>query len=178
MKSRVRLTTEEALFIKCLYDEYYSLMFSVTKRFGLQKADREDIVSTAMISLMNNTVTLQKLQPEERKYYITKAVISTSINHMKRQDALQKAVSKNAAAGYDLKSEIIIEDQVILKIELMDIIKSIMALPEKESQCIRMKYLLGYNNSEIAGMTELSENSVNQYIMRARKQIRTMLYNK
>ena len=68
------------------------------------------------------------------------------------------------------------EEIVSLRMELANVLSSIMSLPEKESQCIRLKYLFDRNNAQIAQMTGLSENSVNQYILRARKHIRSLLY--
>ena len=177
MRSKITLNTEDALFMKCIYQEYCSLMFSVTKRFGLKKADQEDIVSTVLISLMNNAATLKEIPADERKYYITRAVVSACINHLKKQDALHKAVNKNTVSAQDTKPENSIEEQVDLRIRLINVMNSIMSLPEKESQCIRLKYIFGYTNAEIAVMTGLSENSVNQYIKRARDRIRSMLYS-
>ena len=80
-------------------------------------------------------------------------------------------------SAQDTKPENSIEEQVDLRIRLINVMNSIMSLPEKESQCIRLKYIFGYTNVEIAEMTGLSENSVNQYIKRARDRIRSMLYS-
>ncbi|MCR4622579.1 MAG: sigma-70 family RNA polymerase sigma factor [Clostridiales bacterium] len=171
------LSAEEALFIECIYKEYHVLMFSVSRRFGLKKQDQEDLVSTVMISLMNNATTLRKIPSDEQKYYITRAVISTAINHLKRQKIINKRIDSNNSSIDEIKSEIDLEETVILKIELANVISSIMSLSKKESQCIRLKYLFGYNNTEIAERTSLSENSVNQYIMRARKRIRKTMYD-
>ena len=176
MKRRVHLTDEEASFVECLYREYYRLMFSVTRRFDISEHDKQDVISTAMLSLMNNINTLQRKPPDERKYYITRATITASINYLKRLRMDKGKVRGDVSSITEVVSSTDFEEQLLLKIELSNVLNSIMDLPEKEGLCIRYKYLSGYNNSEIASLTGLSENSVNQYIMMARKKIRSMTY--
>ena len=176
MKKKVKLNEEQALFIECIYKEYYPLMFSVAKRYGLKKSDQEDVVSNVMVSLMNNAATLKSIPPDERQYYIIRTVISTSINHLKKQSTIIKVSDDHIPPANERDPVPDTEEIVSLRMELANVLSSIMSLPEKESQCIRLKYLFDRNNAQIAQMTGLSENSVNQYILRARKHIRSLLY--
>lgn len=174
MKKTTSIDADDAHFIESIYREYHQLMFSVAGRFGLSAADQEDVVSAVMIWLLSNINVLQKIAPEKRQCYIAKAVISASINHRKKQKAQLKKQSGGLTDAEQTSTSL--EEQVILKTELLKVINGIMSLPDKESQCIQLKYLSGYANAEIAEKTGLSENSVNQYIKRARKHIRTTLY--
>ena len=175
MRKTTSIDADDALFIESIYREYHQLMFSVAGRFGLSAADQEDVVSEAMIWFLSNISTLQKIAPEKQQYYIVRAVISVSVNCLRKQKAHLKKRSEGLTDT--AQTDISLEEQVILKTELFNVINSIMSLPYKESQCIRLKYLSGCTNAEIAERTGLSENSVNQYIMRARKHIRTTLYS-
>ena len=165
---------DDTLFIESIYKEYHGLMFSVAGRFGLNTADQEDVVSSVMIWLLDNTNTVREIETEKRQYYIAKAVISKSIDFLRKQKAQQKkpldGLLDTAQPGISL------EDRVVLRTELLNVFNTVMSLPEKESLCIRLKYLSGCTNTEIASATGLSESSVNQYIMRARKHIREALY--
>ena len=174
MKHRTALNKKDVVFIESLYREHCLLMFSVAERFGFGIHDQEDVVSTALSSLMNHVDRLREISAEERKYYIRRAVISTSINHLKQQAAQQKRIVGDLSTIEHLADDTDIEEEVMLRIELANVLNSIMTLPEKESRCVRLKYLSGYTNAEIAGVTGLSESSVNQYIKRARKRIRFM----
>lgn len=176
MKKKVKLNEEQALFIECVYKEYYQLMFSVAKRYGFKNPDQEDVVSNVMVSLMNNAATLKSIPPDERQYYIIRTVISTSINHLKKQSTIIKVPDDHIPPANERDPVTDTEEIVSLRMELANVLSSIMSLPEKESQCIRLKYLFDRNNAQIAQMTGLSENSVNQYILRARKHIRSLLY--
>ncbi len=176
MKKKAILNNDDALFIESVYKEYCPLMFSVSGRFGLKKSDQEDVISNAMISLMNNAATLKNIASDARRYYIAKAVLSATMNHLKKQGATLKTADKSLSPESEPDFSSVTEEKAMLRIELANVLSSIMSLPEKESQCIRLKYLSDCNNSEIARITGLSENSVNQYILRARKHIRSLLY--
>ena len=176
MKLRLRLSDEESLFVDNIYKEYHSLIFMIIQKFGIKAPDQEDVASAVTVSLMNNIRTLQEIPSEQRSYYIVRATISTAINFKKKQKRDEDKGGEDLPTIETIPSDLDIEELVIWRIELAQVLNCIKGLSEKENQCIRSRYLMGYNNSEIANITNLSETSVNQYIMRARRKIQMVIY--
>ena len=158
----------DSVFVAELYERHAGLMFKTAYGFGLRKEAAEDVVSTAMLRLMRHADTLSSLSPPRLKAYIVTAVRRTAVERvsreaLRRRKEREAALDKEDASGADgwLKREEL--DRVLLAIE---------ELPEKEKACIKLKFLLGKSDEQIALENGISASSVRKYIRRGRKHIR------
>ena len=176
MRDVTKLYEEDACFIEYLYNEFGKLMFTVARRFTIERMDLEDVVSTTLMALMNNTQTLQALSYEDQKAYIARAVIATSISFLRKCRAKHnKEISIDSLGGQTADTKTgNTEDMILLSSELEMVIRTIMQLPDNERRCLQLRYLQNRNNEEIAAITGLSVNSIPQYIKRARTHLRIM----
>ena len=176
MRDVTKLYEEDACFIEYLYNEFGKLMFTVARRFSKERMDLEDIVSTTLLALMNNAQTLKALTYEDQKAYTARAVITASINFLrKRRTKQSREVSIDVLDGQTVETRTCnTEEMILLSSELDTVIRSIMQLPDNERRCLQLKFLKNRNDEEIAAITGLSMNSIPQYIKRARTHLRIL----
>ena len=176
MKDAEKPYDKDAQFAEYLYHTFGKLMFVIARRFADERMDLEDIVSAALLALMNNAQTLQALSYEDQKAYIARAVITTSISHLrKRKTKHDREIPIDSVDGRtsDTKAGNM-EEMILLSGELETVIRAIMQLPENERRCLELKFLKNRNDEEIAAITGLSVSSIPQYIKRARAHLKSL----
>ena len=67
-----------------IYRKHERLMYYIAGKYSEVSVQREDIVQTAVLSLLKNEATLQRLPPYAQINYIAAAVRNTAINTIKR----------------------------------------------------------------------------------------------
>ena len=164
-------------FMSELFIKNSGLMYKVAWNSTNVPSDVDDIVSGSCVALIRNISTLKKLNDNELRSYIVHTVRGTAINTWKKsrgyrqlfqsvdEDKLENISDQNKGMG------------TISFFEELDAVKrAIEALPENEKSVIRMKYLDGESDKEIAEQIGIAEGSVRKYIQRARKRIRDTVY--
>lgn len=71
-------------FMEDIYLKHERLMYYIAGKYSEVSVQREDIVQTAVLSLLKNEATLQRLPPYAQINYIAAAVRNTAINTIKR----------------------------------------------------------------------------------------------
>ena len=158
----------DSAFVAELYERHAGLMFKMAYGFGLRKEAAEDVVSTAMLRLMRHADTLSSLSPPRLKAYIVTAVRRTAVERVSRE-ALRRRKEREAALDREDASG---ADGWLKREELDTVLLAIEKLPEKEKACIKLKFLLGKSDEQIALENGISASSVRKYISRGRKHIR------
>ena len=75
---------EKPCFMEDIYRKHERLMYYIAGKYSEVSVQREDIVQTAVLSLLKNEATLQRLPPYAQINYIAAAVRNTAINTIKR----------------------------------------------------------------------------------------------
>ena len=75
---------EKPCFMEDIYLKHERLMYYIAGKYSEVSVQREDIVQTAVLSLLKNEATLQRLPPYAQINYIAAAVRNTAINTIKR----------------------------------------------------------------------------------------------
>ena len=74
---------EKPCFMEDIYLKHERLMYYIAGKYSEVSVQREDIVQTAVLSLLKNEATLQRLPPYAQINYIAAAVRNTAINTIK-----------------------------------------------------------------------------------------------
>ena len=175
MKDVDKLCEEDIIFIEHLYRKYSKRIYSVCGRFIHEPMDREDLVSIVLLALMSKSDKLQSLLPFEQERYITKATITACFNFLRKRKLIwgrEISVENMNFRGYDTNSDL--AEHIQLQEELNTVLLAIMQLPEKERECIKLKYLYNKTDEEVATITHLSINSIPKYIQRSREHMRVL----
>lgn len=75
---------EKPCFMEDIYLKHERLMYYIAGKYSEVSVQREDIVQAAVLSLLKNEATLQRLPPYAQINYIAAAVRNTAINTIKR----------------------------------------------------------------------------------------------
>ena len=71
-------------FMEDIYRKHERLMYYIAGKYTTNLVQREDIVQTAVLALLKNEATLQRLPPYAQVNYIAVAVRNTAVNAIKR----------------------------------------------------------------------------------------------
>lgn len=163
-------------FMSELYMNYRALMYKTAWSSTRVSADVDDIISDSCVALIKHISKLKEMNDNEIRQYIVITVRNTAINAWRRS---KKCRQLFYSAGEDLEN---ISDKhkgqgTISFFEELDAVRNaIQALPENEQILIRMKYLEGKSDKEIAEQIGIADSSVRKYIQRARNHIKDTVY--
>ena len=128
--------------------------------------DAEDLTQEVIMKLWSKRLTLKEIDNMES--YIMRMVKNMSLNRLaashKRHDSLEEVETKETVVA----PHKVLEDRNLL--EIMQLI--IDGLPENKRMVVQLRSVEGYSLSEVAEITELTENNVRVVLSRARQEIK------
>ncbi len=170
---------EEREFMKTLYEQNNKLMFAVAWKYLHDPMRVQDVVSQSCVKLMENIDTLRTLEEPKLRAYIVRVVRNNSINYIKKRNSdntrcksIDNYDELNIPVEHDFTHKIALEEELSLVMSAID------SLPEKERDIMRMKFSMNMSDEEIAKKVSLSTASIRQYIRRARKRLKEIVYEK
>lgn len=153
-----------------LYNEFERLMYSIAFKYTTIPQIAEDIVQDSVENLLKKINTIRTMKKRVLASYITSTVRNTSINHLKAIEHERGHI----VGDLDNELETIQTDGSIERLlQLADDLKKLSLIWEKLSREDRFllegKYILGYNNNELARMFRCQPNSIRMKLTRARR---------
>jgi RNA polymerase sigma-70 factor (ECF subfamily) len=166
---------EDREFILALYEKYNKLIYrKIQDRVGTTH-EIEDLVNDTLIKLIEKIETLKSLEERELLYYIVKASNHTASDFIKRCSVQQKHIYYGNAN--DLRDNIseLKDESYTYNERLEDLAKAILKLPERDSGLLIDKYFFHKTDRELAASIGIKENSVREYLTRARRRARALM---
>lgn len=144
-----------------LVDAYADMILRISYQYLRQTCDAEDICQTVFLKYLSNNCQFDSIEHE--KAWIIRTTINACKDHLKsaffrRTVALDEAACVAAPQAPDT--------------EIMDAVKT---LPENYRISIYLFYYEDYSAREIGQLLGKSEATVNQYLSRARRKLRSYL---
>lgn len=144
-----------------LVDAYGDMILRISFQYLKQTSDAEDICQTVFLKYLTNAPDFDNFEHE--KAWIIRTTINTCKDHLKsaffrRTVSLEEAAAVAAPQAPDT--------------EIMDAVKT---LPENYRISIYLFYYEDYSAREIGQLLGKSEATVNQYLSRARRKLRSYL---
>ena len=162
---------EKPCFMEDIYLKHERLMYYIAGKYSEVSAQREDIVQTAVLSLLKNEATLQRLPPYAQINYIAAAVRNTAINTIKRD---QKETARCIPLD-DLTEDFPqahipgAEVRYLEKEKQEELLTAFQEIREEERQLLYGKYLMDLSDTELAQMLGCKPSSVRMKLTRARR---------
>lgn len=163
-------------YIIWLYSEFEKLMYSTALKYTSVPQIAEDIVQDSMVNLIKKVDTIRSMKRQVLASYITSTVRNTSINRIKaleyeREHVLEDSDEELESAPIDVSLESIV--QLSEDIKNLSLIWGMLS---KEDQfLLEGKYILGYNNKELAQMFLCQPSSIRMKLTRARRNALALL---
>jgi RNA polymerase sigma-70 factor (ECF subfamily) len=160
--------------LQSLLKQFYSPLCLFAERLVANKAAAEDIVGESFIKLWNKRSDFESTQNIKAFLYIT--VRNACLNYLKRakRDSLNQ---KQLAYLTGEKEEFVLNEMIraeVLK-ELMDEIEN---LPEQCRKVLKLAYLSGLKNQQIAKMLNISVHTVKNQKARAIQLLKLRLHDR
>jgi len=152
-----------------VYEEYYPKLYKYTLYRVGNHSIAEDLVSDAFEKALTRYNTYN---PEKAKLstWLFAIVNNTIINYHKKQQHYSPSLElENMESKYRL-------EDLVIELELKEILlKSLMALDERQRNIVALKFGAGLTNREIAQITELTESNVGTILYRALRRLRDII---
>ena len=144
-----------------LVNLYADMMLRISYQYLKQTCDAEDICQTVFLKYLSNEPEFDSIDHE--KAWFIRTTINTCKDHLKTAFFRRTAPLEDAAH---------IAAPQPLENELLGALKS---LPEKYRISIYLYYYEEYSAKEIGKVLDKSETTVNQYLSRGRRKLRSIL---
>jgi RNA polymerase sigma-70 factor (family 1) len=149
--------------LQSLLKQFYSPLCLFADRLLRDQAAAEDIVGESFIKLWNKRSNFESLQNIKAFLYIT--VRNACLNYLKqaKRDSLNQ---KQLAYITGEKEEFVLNEMIRAEV-LKEIMQEIEKLPEQCGKVLRLGYLEGLRNQEIADLLQVSVHTVKNQKARA-----------
>lgn len=149
--------------LQSLLKLFYSPLCLFAERLLADSAAAEDIVGESFLKLWNKRTNFESLQNIKAFMYIT--VRNACLNHLKQ--AKRDSLSKKQLAYLTGEKEEFVLNEMIRAEVLKEIMQEINNLPEQCRKVLKMGYLEGMKNQEIADLLNISVHTVKNQKARA-----------
>jgi RNA polymerase sigma-70 factor (ECF subfamily) len=157
--------------LQTLIKQYYSTLCLFAERLLADSAAAEDIVGESFVKLWNKKADFENHQNLKAFMYIT--VRNACLNYLKqaKRDSLNK---KQLAYITGEKEEFVLNEMIRAEV-LKEIMDEINNLPEQCRKVLKLGYLEGMKNQEIADLLNISIHTVKNQKARAIQLLKTRL---
>ena len=165
------LTTKNSCFMEDLYLRHERLMYFIAGKYTANAQKREDIVQTAVVSLLRKEATLRRLPPYTQINYIAAAVRNTAINALKReQKELDRCISLEDLTETFPTQFMPSAEAITLEKELQkDLLAVFQEMKEDAQQLLMGKYLMDLSDAELAQTLGCKPSSIRMKLTRVRR---------
>ena len=165
------LTTKNSCFMEDLYLRHERLMYFIAGKYTANAQKREDIVQTAVVSLLRKEATLRRLPPYAQINYIAAAVRNIAINALKReQKELDRCISLEDLTETFPTQFMPSAEAITLEKELQkDLLAVFQEMKEDEQQLLMGKYLMDLSDAELAQTLGCKPSSIRLNLTRVRR---------
>ena len=153
---------------KALFHQYYPLLAKFSHRYIYDDDACEDLIQDVFATLWEKRKTLEI---RSLKSYLFVALKNKCLGYLRHCNV------KDRHEVFLIEAYMESSDELDLDIELIKKIKQCLAdLPDKMREIFEKKYTIGLTAAEIAEDMDISVNTVNTYLKRAKNRIRTELF--
>ena len=160
--------------LQTLLKHYYSALCLFAERLLGDSAAAEDIVGESFVKLWNKRTNFENHQNLKAFMYIT--VRNACLNYLKQ--AKRDSLSKKQLAYLTGEKEEFVLNEMIRAEVLKEIMNEIDNLPEQCRKVLKLGYLEGMKNQEIADLLDISIHTVKNQKARAIQLLKIRLRNR
>lgn len=158
-------------FLIKLYQDYHLLMFSTAGKYTSNAHDKEEIVQSALVKLVENVDRLRTLECCALTTFVVILTRNVAINYLRHLNVIQKhayplSEQDSAALADDFSS---LDELVILRDRVSALERIWPQLSEQEQLLLSGKYILGLSDAELAQLVGCKSSSVRMKLTRARR---------
>lgn len=165
-------------FIENLYIEYMPLIRSRVYKYINNIDICNDLAHDCMVKMIRYIDRVKILPEDKIGAYITVCITNIVLNYLKRSSKQVTSSIYDLSDDYYLADDVSIEDEIEQKYDYQTIRAGFDKLRERDKSIIIMKYDLELNDSQIADILDIKQDSVRMTVLRCvrklKKQIKKM----
>lgn len=146
-----------------LYNEYYYELIGWCSLMTQNRTLAEDLVQEAFLRALINAELIQNLQPRQQKAWLYRTVKNLYLDKVRH------------TAFETITDDVLSETEVSEKYTDIDNQQLIDTLPDEERFLFIMRYIQGYNATELGTLFGLPSGTVRSRLSSARKRLRSAL---
>jgi RNA polymerase sigma-70 factor (ECF subfamily) len=159
-------------FMADLYENYYSLIKNIIRKYVQDNSNIEDLIHNVIINLIDKIPLLISFEKYVLISYISAVSKNIAVNFIKHQNINSEFTffgdEEDIADSIEDRAKMP-EEFLINKEENENLNKILKKLPEKQRLFLQFKYFFEMNDKEIAKIFGIKPESVKVYISRARE---------
>jgi len=160
-----------------IYKLYYKAMFNAALRILQNTYDAEDVMQEAFLNAFTKLDSFKGEVPFGA--WLKRIVINASLTHIKKKNKLQEVNLEvvdrklESESGSEQEAVELKIDYVNLKVK--EVSKAMAQLKESYRTILNLSLVEGYDNEEIAGIMNISNENCRTTISRAKSRLRKVL---
>lgn len=167
--SLVLSSVEDQNYIKELYVEYHRLMYSIAGKYFTSIDDCQDLVQSCFVRLIDHVDTLRTLDQRALISYIATTVNNAAYTYFRKD----RSASLTSIDALNDTQDLCTEDFVVQLLSQLDrkalITKVWPKLSHEDRALLEGKYILNYNNNDLAKYFDCKPDSIRMKLCRARR---------
>lgn len=165
------LTSGDAMAYSYMFKEYYHALCYYSTRIVGESGHAEDIVQDVFEKLWHKQIAFENLR--HLKDYLYKSTRNASLNFLK---GVQHSQERQAIFLHEQEETTAPDDLELIRMEVLrEVCREIDNLPEQCAKIVRMSYIDGLRNEQIAAQLSISVQTVKNQKTRGMKLLRIRL---
>ncbi len=155
---------------EAIYFKYRNLMFYAANNILNDQYLAEDAVHKAFLKILENFDNVGEISCHKTKSYVVTIVRNTAINMYNSRKRRPTVPLLYEEVSFSVDAEEINRND-----DIDELVAAILELPIIYKDVLKLKYIQGFSNAEIAKMFDITEVAVRKRIERARRMLRDVL---
>ena len=163
-------------FMERFYLEHERLMYATVRKWLDDSEAAKDIVQESVLRLIPKISFLRQQERCVNASYVVSTVRNTTINYLRRRSRAEVRCASLEEGEEPAVPQVSLDELVLLTEQRERLARVWVRLTEEEQLLLEGKYILGYEDGELAGMLGCKKDSVRMKLTRARRRaLRLML---
>lgn len=158
-----------------IYKLYYKAMFNTAIRILQNSNDAEDVMQEAFLNAFTKLESYKGEVPFGA--WLKRIVINGSLTYIKKKNKLQEVSLEvvNKKIESDVKEESPTTDIDYVNLKVKEVSRAMNQLKESYRNILNLSLIEGFDNDEIAGILNISNENCRTTISRAKSRLRKLL---
>lgn len=166
---------DDRSFLIDLYQQHYRLLVKEAGKLLHNHHDAEDVVQDFFAYVASHIKKFREIECCRMRYFLVMCIRRRSIDALRKRGTIKKHIigsidNEKYAFEYE-DTDMNIENVALDRLEVSEMKKAFLKIPEKMQNILEYKYLLKMSDREIARVLGIRTNSVRQYLTRARRAV-------
>lgn len=162
-------------FIENLYTEYMPLLRSRAYKYVEDINICNDLAHDCMVNMIKYVDRVKSLPEDKIRSYITVCINNLVINYLKRSSRQVTHSISDLGDDYYLAADVNIEDEIEKKYDYRTMRAGFNNLCERDKSILIMKYDLELNDSQIADILNIKQDSVRMTVLRSVRKLKKQI---